>query len=473
MSRVDLVRALAQEEDKLLTCVHCGFCLPACPTYVRLGNEADSPRGRLHQMRGVLEGRIEPDAADFRTHIDQCLGCRACEPVCPSGVRYGFLLERTRAVIAEAAGVPLVTRLLLGTFRHPRLMRLAMAAARLLRDTRVAGLLVRVLPAAFGRVRFGLAMLASSRAVRLPLEREPGPQGAPHTPPHREAPAGRVEERRAPVAAEDRHADPATAELPPVATAHAGAGAAGDEGAARVAILEGCVQRGLFGRVNRATTAALRAAACPVVPAPGQGCCGALHAHAGMLDDARELAARNTRAFDRSGAELVAVNAAGCGAFMKEYGELLEGTSDHEAAERVAASVRDVAEILDGRPPVMTLRVPLTVAYDEACHLHHGQAVGSAPQRCMDRVPGIRRAPLERADECCGGAGIYGLLHPRLGGWILDDKLDDIQRSGAALVATGNPGCMMQIGAGLLLRGDERPVVHPIELIAAACGDDA
>ena len=424
----DLVRALALEEDKLLACVHCGFCLPACPTYNRLGNEADSPRGRLHLMRAVVEGRLEADSPGFDLHIDQCLGCRMCEPVCPAGVRYGFLLERARAVIAEARGVSPAVRAMLGVFRRPALMRVLLGLARVFRDSGLPHLLMRATPRGLSRMRFALAMLAGSAPSRS-------------------------------LAGPDRRS--ASGATPP---------------GSRVAILNGCVQSVLFRRVNRATGAVLRERGCTIADARGQGCCGALHAHAGLLDDARELARRNVRALDASGAEVIAVNAAGCGAFMKEYGELLEHDAEHAAAAaRVSARTRDISEILMREPLVAgrsTEGAPagsaprLRVAYDEACHLHHGQGVHVEPYRLLQSIDAIELVPLERAAECCGGAGIYGLMHPDLGGRILRDKIDAIERAAPDIVATANPGCAMQIGAGLRLRGNPTPVLHPVELLA-------
>ena len=419
----ELARALAFEEDKLLACVHCGFCLPACPTYNRLGNEADSPRGRLHLMRAVVEGRLEPESPGFDLHIDQCLGCRMCEPVCPAGVRYGFLLERARAVIAEARGVSAPVRLLLGVIKRPLLMKVVFGSGRILRDSGIARVLLQAMPKVFPRARFALAMLAGSK------------------------PGG----------------------MAPVPASRA------TTGGPRVAVLRGCVQSVLFERVNRATASVLERRGAEVAAAPGQGCCGALHAHAGLLDDARELARRNVRAFDASGATLIAVNAAGCGAFMKEYGELLEHDADAElarAASRVSARTRDVSEVLMHELPRPERATPAgegtrrRVAYDEACHLHHGQGVHVEPYRLLQGMKAVELVPLERAAECCGGAGVYGLMHPDLGGRILKDKIDAIQNAAPDVVATANPGCAMQIGAGLLLRGDQTPVVHPMELLA-------
>ena len=419
-----LTHALAVEEDKLLACVHCGFCLPACPTYNRLGNEADSPRGRLHLMRAVVEGRLEPDSPGFDLHIDQCLGCRMCEPVCPAGVRYGFLLERARAVIAEARGVKPSVRLLLGVFERPWLMRIALGASRAFRDLGLARTLLRLTPRGLPRARLALAMLAGS------------------------APRGAWRERA-------RAVEPAAERAP------------------RVAVLQGCVQSVLFARVNHATADVLATRGCSIARAEGQGCCGALHAHAGLLEEARELARRNVRAFHGAAPDLIAVNAAGCGAFMKEYGELLEHEPEiAAAAQRVAERTRDVAEIvMRDLPQDVALEMPapakrLRVAYDEACHLHHGQGVHIEPYRLLQSIPAIELVPLPRAAECCGGAGIYGLTHPDLGGRITRDKIDAIEEVAPDVVATANPGCAMQIAAGLLLRGNETPVVHPMELLA-------
>ncbi len=419
---------LAAEERRLLACVHCGFCLSACPTYTRLGNEADSPRGRLVLMRAVAEGRLDADDISFRTHIDQCLGCRACEPVCPSGVQYGFLAERARAAAVDAAGQSLPTRLLLTVFGNQSLSALAGAGGRLLRAGGMAAFLARLTPRVLSPVRFGLAMLASSRPVRLPagiIASEAG-RNAANTPTNK-APSRRP----------------------------------------RVALLRGCVQDALFTHVNRATREVLEAAGCDVIEVGAQQCCGALHAHSGDLDHALDLARANVDAFLAADPDVIVINAAGCGAMMKEYGEQLG--SDLLYAQRahdMATRVRDISEYLmelDFRP---SGRVPLRVTYDAPCHLHHAQRITTAPIALLQRIPGLDLVPLERADECCGGAGIYGITHPELGGRILDDKIDAVVNTGASIVLTPNPGCMMQIGAGLVLRGTDTTVMHPIELLA-------
>jgi glycolate oxidase iron-sulfur subunit len=419
-----ILAPLASAEDKLLACVHCGFCLSACPTYTRLGDEGDSPRGRLYLMRAVIEGRLAPDSDAFTSRIDRCLGCRACEPVCPSGVQYGFLLERARDVIAKASGSSIATKALLATFSSRPLTMLFNAASRVFRWTRIPRLLVRVLPVWFGTARFGLAMLAATQQWR-------GLRSVSHTP------------QQTPDAAKPRSGV-----------------------VRRVAVLTGCVQEGLFARVNRATVRALEVNGCDIVPVPAQRCCGALHAHSGQLEKARELARANIEAFERSGAELVAVNAAGCGAVMKEYGELLESDPAWSArAHAFGARVRDVSELLVQLEPRKGAAVPLRITYDAPCHLHHAQRITRAPLDVLHAIPELEVVPLTRSDECCGGAGIYGLLHPGLGGHILTDKVDAIRATGAQAVVTPNPGCMMQIGAGLLMAGEETQVLHPIELL--------
>jgi glycolate oxidase iron-sulfur subunit len=234
----------------------------------------------------------------------------------------------------------------------------------------------------------------------------------------------------------------------------------------RVGLLTGCVQEGLLGRVNRATERVLTANGFQVVAVPGQECCGAIHAHAGDLAGARKLARKNIVAFQESEVDLVAVNAAGCGAILKEYGHLMEGDPDYQSrAVALARKVRDISEIL-GRPGLLLGgRVDLRVAYDAPCHLLHAQRISAEPLILLDAVPGLQRVPLRKEEECCGGAGIYSITEPELGGRIGKDKVEAILETGAQIVATGNPGCMMQIGAGLRMAGVDVVVAHPVELL--------
>ncbi len=436
--------------ERLAHCVHCGFCLPVCPTYRRLGDEADSPRGRLHFMRAVVEGRLSPASDAFQRHIDRCLGCRACEPVCPSGVEYGALLEVAREAAARHRPPGWMTRALLWTFRRTVSRRAFLLGGRVIRDTGMAALAARWLPGrAEGRTRMAMAMLVGSRAWR-------GLRGAGHAQGGVGAPAASGSAAAVGVAPEPAtlRDDGARHVRQPVA------------GAVTVALLDGCVQAGLFGRVNRATRRVLEANGYTVVKAPGQSCCGALHAHGGALGDARALARANIEAFEAAGVDRIAINAAGCGAAMKEYGELLRTDPAYAArAERLAGRVRDVTELLVEAGPRTGAPLPLEVAYDAPCHLLHAQGVAREPLDVLAAIPGLRVREVRNAEECCGGAGIYGLTHPELGGTIGADKVEAVRETGAAAVATGNPGCMMQIGARLRLSGDRTGVVHPVELL--------
>lgn len=414
-------------EEDFLPCVHCGFCLPACPTYVRLGDENDSPRGRLYLMQAVMEGRLDAAAPAFRVHMDRCLGCLACESVCPSGVEYGRLLEETRVILAAARPHPRVVRLLLRIFGSPLFIDWFLGFSRGLRASGLARLGVRMLPSAkfFASPRFALAMLAASG--------EGGFRGWP---------AGARDERG-----------------PDIQPDLAGSGG-------RVAMLVGCVQDGLFGRVNDATARVLRANGYEVVPVLDQRCCGALHAHAGAVEDARSIARENIEAFDRVGVDAIAVNAAGCGASMKDYGRLLADDPDWaERAERVASRVRDVSELLAARGPRVGAPLPQRVSYDAPCHLAHAQGVVEPPLRVLAAIPELEVVEHPGSSECCGGAGIYGLTQPELGSRIGADKVAQLLEAEPDAVVTGNPGCMMQIGAGLLLEGSKVRTYHPVELL--------
>lgn len=430
------------QDEKLSLCVHCGFCLPVCPTYMRLGDEADSPRGRLYLMRAVVEGRLDPGEDAFQEHMDRCLGCRACETVCPSGVEYGLLLEGARHAATEARPAPAITRLLLAVFGSPGLRGVALFGGRVLRMTGIPAVAARLLPSGglIGKARLGLAMLAASSPARFEKSGRQSVQSQPSLAAH-----------------------PAEADDPPTVLPDA----------TSTALLSGCVQEGLFGRVNRATERVLGANGCMVPTIPGQGCCGALHAHAGRIEEARALARVNIDAFYPAIAagdlQALVVNAAGCGAAMREYGHLLAGDPDYAPrAAAVAKVVRDVSEVLAEKGPRSGGPLPLRVAYDSPCHLEHAQGVVREPLAVLDAIPGLERVHLDGADECCGGAGIYGITHPELGGRIGGDKVDAVVNSGAEVLATGNPGCLMQIGAGLRMRGSTIEVAHPVELLDAS-----
>jgi glycolate oxidase iron-sulfur subunit len=404
---------LAEMRAGIDACVHCGFCLQSCPTYLTLEDENDSPRGRVLLMRSALEGTLALDDPSLETHIDRCLGCRACETACPSGVPYGHLLEATRATMAEKQRLPLVARGILWVFARPTLLTAAMAMSRVLRATRIPAVLSRL----GGRLGFAMAMLASTE--------------------------GKGRSRSY--------------------VAH------GDGRRGRVALLRGCVMEGLLATANRATERTLVVNGYTMVGAPGQRCCGALHAHAGDLSESRLLAQANIAAFERSNADYVCANAAGCGAMMKEYKHLL--ASDDAWSERAAkfsARVRDVSELLVAAGPVSGGRVSATVTYDAPCHLLHAQRIADPPLAVLRAIPGLKLVPLEGAEHCCGAAGIYNLVEPDTSNVVLAPKLRNIDATGAELVATGNPGCMMQIGAGLRRASMRARVVHPVELLDAS-----
>ncbi len=400
-------------------CVHCGFCLPACPTYLALEDENDSPRGRLVLMRALLDGRVSASDPDVGRHLDQCLGCRGCETACPSGVPYGGLLEATRAAQTAARPLPLIARAVLAVFAHEWLLRPVLFLARILRGSGLAALGARLLPAT---LRMPAAMLASTAR--------------------------------------------------PEAPAYV---ARGDGQRGRVALLTGCVMEGLMDDINRATERTLVVNGYALADVPGQGCCGALHAHAGDVERARSLARRNIAAFERSGATLIAMNSAGCGAMCREYGALLADDSDWaERAAAFSAKVRDATELLALAGPRRSSVAAgergtvLSVAWDAPCHLEHAQRIVEPPLSVLRATVCLELRPLVDSSQCCGSAGIYNLVQPAVAASVLEPKLARIHESGARVVATANPGCLMQIGGGLLAAGSEVVARHPIELLDAS-----
>ena len=454
LPQTQLAGALAAEERKLLACVHCGLCLEACPTYVHTGDENDSPRGRIYLMRAVEEGRLAADARAFERHLDRCLGCRACESACPAGVEYGQLLEAARSDLAAAGRRRGWTSRLLGVllrhvWMHPARLRLAFAAARLFRDTRLPRLLLRtraskLLPA---RLEFALALLDSSAPTKLAAasERRPLMTETDAPPPTRDGGRARA----------------------PVSTAGASADKRHRAAVAGAMLFEGCVTEGLFARVNRATARVLAANGWRVETPRGQVCCGALHAHAGDLEGARRLARRNVAAFEAEAGAHVVTNAGGCGAMLLTYPHLL--AADPEFAERArsfGARVRDVSQQLAARG--LREGAPLggtRATYDASCHLLHGQRAAVEPLRVLGAVPGLELVPLAGSDVCCGGAGVYNLAEPELSARVLGEKMARVGETGATILATGNPGCHMQLGAGARLGGLRLGVCHPVELL--------
>ncbi|MBX3464687.1 MAG: (Fe-S)-binding protein [Planctomycetes bacterium] len=400
-----------------LDCVHCGLCLPACPTWQELRLEAESPRGRVYLMRALAEGRVA-DPAAVRPHLDRCLDCRACETACPSGVRYGELIEATRAALERTAprrgaAAWLVRTLLWQLVARQRRLRVAF---RLLRAAEAMGL-------RWLGHRLGLLPAALAAAPPLPSQRaqRPLPRGL-HRPP-------------------------------------AGVRTRG----VRVALFTGCVMEPLFGRVHRATLQVLLANGFEVVVPAAQRCCGALLVHAGHADRARELARANVAAFAE--ADVVVDNAAGCGCALGEYGHLLgDARAEAFARKRRDVTVLLATEGLSAAPAPCRARA----AYDDPCHLGHGQGVRTAPRQLLAQVPGLELVPHARPEDCCGSAGLYHLLQPDLAGAIGRRKAASLVAAGVDLVLTGNPGCMLQIDSHLRAAGCERPVRHPIELLVPA-----
>ena len=386
-------------------------------------------------MRAVGEGRLAGNSQAFERHIDRCLGCRACEQVCPAGVEYGQLLEAARGELftsgtTQGLSYGLLRLLLKHVWLHPARLKIAFAMARLLRDVGLARLLLktRIARLCSSQFEFGLALLVSS----APKLAEPGNQSN-----------------------RNRRVGTATAAAAPADLAM---------------LFTGCVGAGLFSRVNRATRRVLEANGFAVETPSQQGCCGALHAHAGDLEGARTLARTNIKAFSGADRSPIITNAGGCGAMLASYGHLL--TDDQafaEQASQFSARVRDISQQLETVGDLRTTVVPgvteQLVTYDASCHLLYGQHVGEAPLKMVGSMPGFNYARLEGSERCCGGAGIYNLLEPDLSRSVLEEKLRNIQATGAKILATGNPGCQMQIGAGAMLSGMDLTVCHPVELL--------
>jgi glycolate oxidase iron-sulfur subunit len=418
-ARVDPAAPAPRRLDRVLAgtldCVHCGLCLPVCPTYRETGREVSSPRGRVLLMRAVAEGRLPLAALDAEAHL--CLGCRACETACPSGVRFGSLLEQTRAEL-ESAGLRRGRARAIERFAlrevvaRPARLRRAVDALALAQRLRLDRLARRFLPRALGD------------ALAL----------APRVPPRR---ARRALPERIPAEGVRR---------------------------GRVALFTGCVMQELFAGVHAATARVLARNGFEVVVPRAQGCCGALHAHAGDADFAAALARRNVAAFRAAEVDALVVNSAGCGAALREAGAWLPGEG-----EALAASTRDVCELLDaaGMRPLPG-RVEARVCYDDPCHLVHGQGVRDAPRRLLAAVPGLELVAHEDPTSCCGAAGTYTLVQPAMSRAVLDRKLRALAAADPDLVATGNPGCAMQLAAGAARAGLRFRVAHPVELLDRA-----
>ena len=424
-------------------CVHCGFCLPACPTYQLWGEEMDSPRGRIHLITQVLDGT--PGTAATAEHLDRCLGCMACVTACPSGVHYDRLIEAARGWSGDhpaaapppaspAPFTPLPARsrrdralraAIFALFPYPRRLRAAIAPLRAAQRAGADGLIDR-----------------SGLTGRLPAEVAAALRLAPAPPPGRAAPRRGLPER-VPARGPRR---------------------------AVVGMLTGCVQRVFFPQVNAATARVLAAEGCDVIIPAGQGCCGALSLHGGRRAEAARFARRTIEEFERAAVDAIVVNVAGCGSAMKEYAELLAGDPGwSERAAVLAGKVRDLSEYLAGLGPAAPRHpLDLTVAYHDACHLAHAQRITAQPRELLAAIPGLRLAAIPDGGTCCGSAGIYNLVQPEPARELGQRKATAVAGTGADLLVTGNPGCAMQITSALAARGTPMPTAHIAEVLDAS-----
>ncbi|MFO0984777.1 MAG: (Fe-S)-binding protein [Planctomycetota bacterium] len=423
--RVSAAAEAALVASAALDCVHCGLCLSSCPTYVATGREPSSPRGRIYLMRALAEGRLQPDATVYRD-LDECLVCRNCETVCPSGVRFGVMMEHTRDRLEQGPQRDQRTRKLKRlAFRwllpSPRLLRLLANALDIYQQPKFAPmrrLIHRFLSPATREAEKLMPRIPSGR-MRRPLPRVSEPTGA---------------------------------------------------ATSRVGLLEGCVAVQLLPEVNRATCRVLNHHDATVVCPPSRPCCGALALHFGDAECAAKQAVRTIDAFARECVEHIVVNSAGCGSAMKEYGRLLQGTKHEARAREFASRVLDVSEWLVKagiRPPAQALE--LRVAYDDPCHLLHAQRIAAPPREMLQAIKGVKLVAHEGAETCCGAAGIYSVLQPTLSAVILATKIEALRKANPQVVTTGNPGCLLQIRSGLEQAGLAAiEVLHPVELLDRA-----
>jgi glycolate oxidase iron-sulfur subunit len=404
-------------------CVHCGLCTASCPTYIETRDENDSPRGRIYLMRAVADGRLAIGPG-VRRHLELCLDCRACESACPSGVQYGKIIEPFKIALASTATgsqkTSILERLILHhLFPYPDRVKLALTPARLLQRLGILDWaervgLTRLLPPTLRRMQAMLPKLSGSRG-RLPEV------------------------------------------LPPIGPKRA-----------RVALFTGCVAEAMFPETNAATARVLQQNGCEVVIPRSQVCCGAIHYHSGVEGPALDLARRNIAAFDAAGVDAIIVNAAGCGAMLKDYAHVLPAEL-HDQATRFVGQVKDISEFLVALGPIPPEgSIPRKVAYHDACHLCHGQQIRSQPRALLSLIPGLVQVPLEETEICCGAAGTYNLTQPEMSERLGRRKMDQIEATGAEVVATGNVGCILQIARKVKERGKSIEVVHPIDLLDRA-----
>lgn len=417
--------------ERGLTCVHCGLCLPACPTYTETGHEADSPRGRIQLMLGLAEGKIEPTET-VRKHLDLCLDCRGCETACPSGVIYHELIEETRARLGDSRSLPLQGRLVrwlfFNIFTRPSRLKLALLPARVLQKLGIYAMLRKVgmfglLPLQLRKMEQMLPSRGPLWPVRLPEVLQPTNRASISTP--------------------------------------------------TVGFFAGCIGSVLYDSVNRKAVELLLAGGAEVRVPRSQSCCGAIHHHNGQHDPAAEMARRNIDAFFPAKGDVVdwiVTDIAGCGAMLRDYPHLLRDDPDYaQRAVEFASKVRDISEVLLELPlPEPRHAIAMKATYHDACHLAHAQKVTAAPRALLAKISGLMLLPLPENDMCCGAAGTYNLEHPEMSTRLAHRKLANIATTGAELCITGNVGCAMQIQSQAIVDGRKLKVIHPVELLHAA-----
>ncbi|WP_243633296.1 (Fe-S)-binding protein [Paenibacillus xerothermodurans] len=415
--------------DEIMNCMHCGFCLPSCPTYRETGMESYSPRGRIALMKGVANNRLKIDA-EFEKNMYACLGCRACETACPAGVPYGSLIETARKAVEDKkksdTGMPLVRRLIFNkVFPHPKRIRALGTALWAAQAAGLQGLasktgLIRILPREMAEMQSSVEKIAS------------------------------------PMARKKRRAYMHAAREPLY----------------KVGLFTGCVMDVMFYETNQATANLLNKVGCDVIFVEQQSCCGALHAHAGEKDGAVDLAKRNIEAFEKAGVDFIVNNAGGCGAALKEYHHWFHDDPEWQArAMAFVAKVRDVNELLAELPPTaFTKTLNLRVTYQDSCHLAHGQGIRNQPRQLLRSIPGVELVEMNNADSCCGSAGIYNITNFDMSMQILDHKMDDVKSTKANVIVTSNPGCLLQMRQGIIRAGLQAHMeaVHIMDLLHRA-----
>ncbi|MBG92859.1 MAG: hypothetical protein CL792_02645 [Chloroflexi bacterium] len=412
--------------EDLRNCIHCGFCLPSCPTYISTGHELESPRGRLHLIDAVRSGRIDINDR-LLGHLDLCLQCRACETACPSGVPYGRIMEDARASIMsnprslQPKQWRLRTFLLRNVIVRPIILRLAILPLRIYSKTRLQSLfrkhIYKWLPKRIVNFEALIPEINSKRFHQREILSSP------------------------------------------------------DNASMRVALIMGCVQGEIFPQTHEATINVLEKLGCEVIAPPSQVCCGALHLHAGDMQKSRELARKNIRAFEEHQVDAIIVNAAGCGSTLKEYDHLLrEDIKWSERAQVFSDKVEDILEFVAPRMQEENFqnslsKIDINVTLQDSCHLAHAQGIRKAPRDILNQIPGINLHEMSNPDRCCGSAGIYSLVQSEMSNNILDTKMEDILTTESSIICTANPGCTLQLQSGVRKSGFDAEVLHVIELL--------